>query len=85
MIRFEMTRSCGADFVTVTVSSRIDKWHKHIDGLFDESLWDTLLAQERRLLRSTVRCSDPLLWNGSEGPPGNKRELRLRTTVFAGV
>ena len=28
---------------------------------------------------------DPPLWNGSEGPPGNKRELRLRTTIFAGV
>ena len=28
---------------------------------------------------------DPLLWNGSEGPPGNKREFRLRTTVLADV
>ena len=33
------------------------QWHLHLDDLFDDSLWDTLLA----------------------------RELRLRTTVFAGV
>ena len=33
------------------------QWHKHIDDLLDDSIWDMLLA----------------------------RELRLQTTVFAGV
>ena len=34
------------------------------------------------MLRSTVRCSTRSCGNGSEGPPGNKRELR-QTTVLA--
>ena len=29
------------------------QWHEHIDDLFDDSLWDMLLAQELRL-RTTV-------------------------------
>ena len=53
-------------------------FHKHIDDLFDDSVWDTLLAQERR--RCAPALLDHLLWSGSEG-----RELRLRTTVFADV
>ena len=74
MIRFAMTRSSGANFITATVSSRTDK---HIDDLFDDSLWhrNVDVALHGALL-------DPLLRNGSQGPPGNKRELRLRTTVF---
>ena len=31
------------------------QWHKHIDDLFDETVWDTLLAQERRCCGMAVR------------------------------
>ena len=48
--------SSGAGFISATVFSNIG-WHLHLDDLFDDSLWDMLLA----------------------------RDLRLRTTVFAGA
>ena len=49
--------SCGTKLRHCDGLFQIRQWHKHIDDLFDDSLWDMLLA----------------------------RELRLQTTVFAGV
>ena len=41
--------SCGASFIIATVSSKNQQWHLHLDDLFDDSLWDMLLARELRL------------------------------------
>ena len=82
VIRFEMTCSCGANFITAMVSSRIDS------GTSTSTICSTIQSRTRSWHRNVDvalhdALLDPLLWNGSEGPPGNKRELRLRTTVFA--
>ena len=70
MIRFEMTLSCGANFITATVFSRIDS------GTSTSTICSTIQSGTRSWHRNVYVALhgplfDLLLWSGSEASSAN--------------